>query len=262
MCNGKVTDTQTPKTKNTNSAVKGSCPVGSLAVTSPPLFNLIMAIIPDGCILVARKVKESGIWNKPSWWWKVFSYLIMEVSYKDSKNVRGTGFFQYKEIFRDCKLHREKPKLNYKSIDNVIRWMRKEAICTTELTTRGIHITLCKYKHYQNIDNYRNDKLNDIATTKQRRSNDTITKECNKVKNVIKREPFPPLETILEYFKELKQIGEAEKFFDYYQSNGWKVGKNIMKDWKAAARNWCKRNFGKNEGGIDKWLQKKQSQKG
>jgi uncharacterized protein YdaU (DUF1376 family) len=30
-------------------------------------------------------------------------------------------------------------------------------------------------------------------------------------------------------------------FFDYYESNGWKVGKNIMKDWKAAARGWSKR---------------------
>lgn len=32
---------------------------------------------------------------------------------------------------------------------------------------------------------------------------------------------------------------EGEKFFNYYQSNGWLVGgKSKMKDWKAAARNW------------------------
>ena len=31
---------------------------------------------------------------------------------------------------------------------------------------------------------------------------------------------------------------EAEKFFNYYQSNGWRVGKNPMKNWQAAARNW------------------------
>jgi len=30
-------------------------------------------------------------------------------------------------------------------------------------------------------------------------------------------------------------------FHDYYESNGWMVGKNKMKDWKAAARNWAKR---------------------
>ena len=35
---------------------------------------------------------------------------------------------------------------------------------------------------------------------------------------------------------------EAEKFFNYYESNGWKVGKNPMKSWEAAARNWMKNN--------------------
>jgi len=35
---------------------------------------------------------------------------------------------------------------------------------------------------------------------------------------------------------------EGEKFFNYYESNGWKAGKNPMKDWQAAARNWIKRS--------------------
>lgn len=33
----------------------------------------------------------------------------------------------------------------------------------------------------------------------------------------------------------------ANGFFDYYESNGWKAGKNPMKDWKAALRGWSKR---------------------
>ena len=35
-----------------------------------------------------------------------------------------------------------------------------------------------------------------------------------------------------------KVVTEAKKYFNYYQSNGWRVGKNPMKDWQAAARNW------------------------
>ena len=31
---------------------------------------------------------------------------------------------------------------------------------------------------------------------------------------------------------------DADRFVDYYTSNGWKVGKNPMKDWKAAVRTW------------------------
>ena len=31
---------------------------------------------------------------------------------------------------------------------------------------------------------------------------------------------------------------DAQRFIDYYTSNGWKVGRNPMKDWKAAVRTW------------------------
>lgn len=50
----------------------------------------------------------------------------------------------------------------------------------------------------------------------------------------------PTLDSVLEYFL-LKKYApiEAEKFFNYFQSNGWLVGgKSKMKDWTAAARNW------------------------
>jgi hypothetical protein len=43
----------------------------------------------------------------------------------------------------------------------------------------------------------------------------------------------------------------AESFFDYYSANGWKVGKNPMKDWKASLRNWIRKDgqFNKQRGG-------------
>lgn len=37
-------------------------------------------------------------------------------------------------------------------------------------------------------------------------------------------------------------------FHDYYESNGWRVGKNLMRDWKASARGWGRRNVEKNNG--------------
>jgi hypothetical protein len=50
-----------------------------------------------------------------------------------------------------------------------------------------------------------------------------------------------PHETIHAYFSELGFPQEAAKFIDYYAANGWKVGRNAMKDWQATARNWCRR---------------------
>jgi len=37
-------------------------------------------------------------------------------------------------------------------------------------------------------------------------------------------------------------MNEADKFIDFYESKGWMVGKNKMKCWKAAIRNWLKRS--------------------
>jgi hypothetical protein len=58
----------------------------------------------------------------------------------------------------------------------------------------------------------------------------------------------PELFVVQNYFEELGNLNEAEGFFNYYESNGWKVGKNPMKDWQAASRNWIKnsKNYTKN----------------
>jgi len=50
----------------------------------------------------------------------------------------------------------------------------------------------------------------------------------------------PSLLEISEYCKERNNHVNPEVFFDHYEANGWKVGKNPMKDWQAAARNWIK----------------------
>jgi hypothetical protein len=48
----------------------------------------------------------------------------------------------------------------------------------------------------------------------------------------------PTLEEVKAYCKERGNKVDPERWFDYYTSNGWKVGKNPMRDWKAAVRTW------------------------
>lgn len=67
-----------------------------------------------------------------------------------------------------------------------------------------------------------------------------------------KRFEKPSISEIKQYCIERNNNVNAEQFFDYYESNGWKVGKNSMKDWKACVRTW-ERN------GYDKPTQKKNS---
>lgn len=48
----------------------------------------------------------------------------------------------------------------------------------------------------------------------------------------------PTIDEIRQYCIERKNNIDAETFFDFYECKGWLVGKNSMKDWKAAVRTW------------------------
>ncbi|MBR6874365.1 MAG: helix-turn-helix domain-containing protein [Ruminococcus sp.] len=61
--------------------------------------------------------------------------------------------------------------------------------------------------------------------------------------NDCKRFAPPTLEEVRAYCRERNNRVDAQRFIDYYTSNGWKVGRNPMKDWKAAVRTW-ERNDG------------------
>ena len=53
----------------------------------------------------------------------------------------------------------------------------------------------------------------------------------------------PTLEEVDAYCKERNNGIDARHFIDYYSSNGWRVGKSSMKDWKAAVRNWERNGY-------------------
>ena len=60
-----------------------------------------------------------------------------------------------------------------------------------------------------------------------------------------KRFEKPTISDIEQYCIERNNNVNAEQFFDYYESNGWRVGKNSMKDWKAAVRTWERSEYRK-----------------
>lgn len=61
------------------------------------------------------------------------------------------------------------------------------------------------------------------------------TNDCD---SRVKRFIPPTLEEVKAYCAERKNNVDAQRFVDYYTSNGWLVGKNKMKDWRAAVRTW------------------------
>lgn len=63
-------------------------------------------------------------------------------------------------------------------------------------------------------------------------------KKSKPKKETQKRFIKPTVWQVAEYCQERKNKVDFEKWIDYYMSNGWKVGKNSMRNWKAAVRTW------------------------
>lgn len=59
---------------------------------------------------------------------------------------------------------------------------------------------------------------------------------------VFQRFTPPTIQDVKAYIIEKGYHIDAERFIDYYEANGWKVGRNPMKDWKATVRNWARQD--------------------
>lgn len=62
-----------------------------------------------------------------------------------------------------------------------------------------------------------------------------------------KRFTPPTLDDVSAYIRERGSNVDAQRFLDFYTAKGWMVGKNRMKDWKAAVRTWEKRDSEQNK---------------
>ena len=64
-------------------------------------------------------------------------------------------------------------------------------------------------------------------------------------KKTVKRFLPPSIQEVQAYCRERGNNVDPERFIDFYSSKGWMVGKNPMKDWKAAVRTWEKSDYSK-----------------
>lgn len=68
---------------------------------------------------------------------------------------------------------------------------------------------------------------------------DSVSVSVNESDNV-KRFIKPTTQQIKEHMLQHGMSDESERFYNYYEANGWKVGRNPMKNWKAAIMTWKK----------------------
>jgi len=94
---------------------------------------------------------------------------------------------------------------------------------------------------------YRNGHVTEMSQTRSQKS------EVIKDKDIRHAFKKPTLQELQDHLKEKQSGLDAEAFYAFYESNGWRVGKNPMKSWKAAVTTWEKRNPLKTNPEVRHW---------
>lgn len=94
-----------------------------------------------------------------------------------------------------------------------------------------------EYRYITILNDPIKEKFNTPIKDKFKDNNTSFNNTFNKRESKARFTP-PTLEDVQAYCNERNNKVDAERFIDYYTANGWQVGKNKMKDWKAAVRNW------------------------
>lgn len=88
------------------------------------------------------------------------------------------------------------------------------------------------------IENIRLEAANGMTAAQIARTHNRTITEIKKHLPKVDKFKKPTVEEIAAYCKEKKYNVNAQQFFNYYESNGWRVGRNAMKSWQAAVQNW------------------------
>lgn len=100
-----------------------------------------------------------------------------------------------------------------------------------------------EYKRIQTNTNEYECKKNDTKHTNNDSDSDSdINKKEIISKDIKKKQVFqtPTMDEISAYIREKGYQVDAERFYDFYSAKGWMIGRNKMKDWRAAVRTWSR----------------------
>lgn len=219
----------------------------------------------QGWISLHRKIRQNPVFADLQLL-RLWLICLTEASHKEHKILVGkqtvvlqpgqfvTGRFDLHKMYNEYL----KPKDRVTEY-TVWRWLQTLAeldFLQLESSNKFTVVTIVKWRDYQNFEQQNEQEneqqmSNKRAANEQQMSTNNNVNKGNNVNNVVikkdsadanasKRFIKPSIQQVIEYCQERNNNVDAQRWYNHYESNGWKVGKNGMKDWKAAVRTWEK----------------------
>ena len=169
----------------------------------------------------------------------LFLHMLIKANWKDGYYQgeiiqRGSFVSSYKRLADDT-------DLTIDEVRTALKNLKKTGDVTNKSHSKYTVFTIKNYDLYQDIPNQIPSSSHSIPKLfptieegKKERSKEINKKESS-------RFAPPTIEEVKSYCSERNNKINADQFVDFYSSKNWMVGKNKMKDWKAAIRTWERR---------------------
>ena len=180
-----------------------------------------------GWIKLHRQILEWE-WYSDNNCFRLFLHLLLKANHKE-KRFKGIELKVGSIVTSRDVLARE-TGLSSQQIRTALNKLISTNEITSETSPQGTILQIVSYEKYQVATNE--------ITNEQPTSNQRVTTNNNVKKE--KKFIIPTFNDVLEYCMQNNLDVDGVKFINFYESKGWMVGKNKMKDWKAAIRTWVK----------------------
>ncbi len=212
-----------------------------------------------GWISLHRQIQDHWLWeDRPFSRGQAWIDLLMLANHEDKKIIFDGNLFDVKrgQIITSLRKIGERWGWSKNKVCKFLEVLEADEMLIQIRDTKKTAISIANYGVYQNqadTEGTQKGQSRDTeGTQKATNNNDNNVNNDNKNngqssadKPQTRKFIIPSIEDIKAYCIERNNNVNPEKFFDHYQSNGWKVGKNSMKDWKAAVRTWEKTSYDK-----------------
>jgi len=191
-----------------------------------------------GYVKLWRKSLDAG-WLSNQKLWSLWCWCLMKATYKEYDQIVGCQSVHLMpgDFVFGLKSASKELKLSIQSIRTLLDFLKTSGNLTVKSTNKFSIISIVNWETYQQNDFEDNTQINKPLTNQQQTTNNKqeVKEYKNKRNNIF---IVPSLEEITAYCKERKNQINPQTFLDHYTGNGWMVGKNKMKDWKAVIRTW------------------------
>ena len=195
-----------------------------------------------GWIKLHRKIKNHWVFSDAKYfkWWVT---ILIDANHKPQKVlIKGdltecaTG-----QSLRSLQSWADEFGCTKKTVSHFFKLLQKDSMVFTENLKTTTRLTVCNYESYQSTVNgdYPGEETDTTPVRKRTLPTNKNVKNEKNDKNEKKKRFTPPnFFDVFEYCKERGNTINAQTFIDFYESKGWMVGKNKMRDWRAAIRTW------------------------